>query len=386
MVSKSRISTTSLYILSAVIRFALLIYGEWQDRTMELKYTDIDYKVYSDAANYVYEGNSPYLRHTYRYTPLLAYILIPNVLVPFFGKILFIVGDLVSGCFLIKLLKLENENPLWSATLLLNPIAINVSTRGSSDSLTSVLLLGAIYFLKTNKIELAGILYGLSVHLRIYPIIYCLSFYLWIDKEKSSFFTYKRIKFTLISGGLFLALIAVFWKIYGWEFLYETYLYHFIRKDNRHNFSLYFYMLYLTFQSAAKVLGLLAFIPQWGLIAYLGFFMTKKNLYTTLIAETFIFVIFNKVCTAQYFLWYMILIPLLLPKFNISLKRITVLLTCWVASELFWNYWCYRLEYLGENKFLEIWIASALFFMTNAWILREIIVASPVIPIKMLED
>jgi phosphatidylinositol glycan class M len=37
----------------------------------ELAGTDIDYKVYTDAAHY----DSPYQRHTYRYSPILAYMM-----------------------------------------------------------------------------------------------------------------------------------------------------------------------------------------------------------------------------------------------------------------------------------------------------------------------
>lgn len=38
-----------------LLRLALIGYGEWQDKVMNLKYTDIDYSVFSDAAAHVAE-------------------------------------------------------------------------------------------------------------------------------------------------------------------------------------------------------------------------------------------------------------------------------------------------------------------------------------------
>ena len=76
-------------------RAALLMFGEVQDRLSTVKYTDIDYEVFTDAAAFVVKGQSPYERSTYRYTPLLALILTPNVVVnKIWGKALFCAADL----------------------------------------------------------------------------------------------------------------------------------------------------------------------------------------------------------------------------------------------------------------------------------------------------
>src|SRR5690606_6034619 len=96
-----------LYISAALFRLAFLFYGLWQDANSPVNYTDIDYLVFTDAARCVSRGLGPYERETYRYTPVLAWFLLPtahktgnplwDAALFSSGKMLFAAADLVAG-------------------------------------------------------------------------------------------------------------------------------------------------------------------------------------------------------------------------------------------------------------------------------------------------
>jgi GPI mannosyltransferase 1 subunit M len=147
---------------------------------------------------------------------------------------------------------------LYVAFWIYNPVTVGMSTRGSNDNIIALLVFASLYFLLKKWYVTAGLVYGLSVHFKIYPIIYCIPFYFFIDCDRKGilegksifklmserFFTRNRVVFTLVSASTFITLTSFFYYFYGYEFIYEAYLYHFIRKDNRHNYSVYFYMIY----------------------------------------------------------------------------------------------------------------------------------------------
>lgn len=179
--------------LAVFLRIVLLVYGEWQDRFLEVKYTDVDYWVFSDAAEAIRTGKSPFTRHTYRYTPLLAYLLVPNAwLGAAWGKVLFSAFDIVAG-WVIYLFLVRSTNPSRAAYLtgafwLLNVMTFTISTRGNAESILCTLLLGSLYLLTSARYVSAGVLFGAAVHLKLFPIIYGVAIlsYLFNGKSRKS--------------------------------------------------------------------------------------------------------------------------------------------------------------------------------------------------------
>ncbi|EGZ17459.1 hypothetical protein PHYSODRAFT_441237, partial [Phytophthora sojae] len=270
------------------------------------------------------EGNSPFDRTTYRYTPVLAFMLLPNIYVhQVFGKLLFVACDLLVGYVLYRILRLRglpDQRETKKAVWLFHPFSVNISTRGNADSIVVLLVMLSLLLIMRKQLVLSALAYGAAVHFKIYPIIYALAFLVFLNGDfrasnakwakscgSSACVWWKlagllnrdRLVFGVVSGLFFLVLAGGFYYLYGFQFLYEAYLYHFTRTDNRHNFSVYFYDLYLRYNTPSGFgVGLLAFLPQLTSLVAISF-AYGRDLPFALFALTMVFVIFNKVCTAQ---------------------------------------------------------------------------------------
>ena len=330
-------------IVGFLIRIVVLFVGSRvldRSTTIIVPYTDIDYHIFSDAAKLVVAGQSPYERATYRYPPSLAWLLTPNEYLSFpeWGKVVFALADVavISLIYAVNMHYTPTSShrttnhstasmntAVWTAWLWsLNPLAINICTRGSADSLTNCLVLLVLYSLlqlvghahEEKQVVSAksrswwswlfecvmlcccGGMYGLLIHLRVYPVIYIPGFAMFLLRsekspvervendssvslsssssaavapgQSSSRTTTNQTKttpsfpstlFSFLHGywsrvfiffiGTSISLFLSTWlcyEAYGWDYLNHAILYHFSRSDHRHNFSPMFYSIYLS--------------------------------------------------------------------------------------------------------------------------------------------
>jgi phosphatidylinositol glycan class M len=167
-----------------------------------------------------------------------------------------------------------------------------MSTRGSSETVLCAIILAALYLFKQHRVIPASILFGLSVHMKIYPIIYALPLLLYLPTHR------LRLTFFIVSASTFWVLGGIMYKLYGIDFITETFTYHITRQDHRHNFSIYAYQIYLHYtESIAAFVKILVFLPQFVLVGVMG--TTRGGLELRMFCQTFAFVMLNKVITSQ---------------------------------------------------------------------------------------
>ncbi|XP_055309532.1 GPI mannosyltransferase 1 isoform X2 [Sitodiplosis mosellana] len=90
--------------------------------------------------------------------------------------------------------------------------------------------------------------------------------------------------------------------------------------------------------------------------------------------HAFLMVTFNPVCTSQYFLWYLSILPICLKNLR-SLKINRALSYCalWCSVQAMWLISAYLLEFKGWNTFDFINMQSAIFFSANCFIMKVLI-------------
>ena len=251
----------------------------------------------------------------------------------------------------------------------------------------------------------AGSVFGLLVHWRIFPVLYgpCLLVFLYYrahervavlapaaiaapSREPASqrsrrpsglaatsvqvvqcrtTRTHQRwlrdcLAFGLPALVVFFGLGALFYRLYGQQFVHEAFLYHASRRDPRHNFAPHFLLTYLRhFAQGADGLPAAepADLPVWldanaaalpccaaAVVAIALKFGRRLDI--AFLLTTLAFVTFNKVSTAQYFVWYFGLAPAVLPELRGGWGRLQLAAAlAWVAAQLAWLAAAYRLEF-----------------------------------------
>lgn len=294
--------------------------------------------------------------------------MIPNhVLFNSFGKCIFSLCDVLCGILIFHIFQnegIETRNNLRLTSLwVFNPYVIYLSTRGSADSLECLFVFLTLLLLLKGEIAISAIVFGISVHFKLYPIVYSLALFSFCFSKSWR----KALRFALISASVFLSLELLFTEIYGITFLNETLFHHAQRVDIKHNYSVFFYSFYLL-SSMHRKPGMWVWIPHLILFPLISL-KFYKDLPLTIFVLTFLFVTLNKVITAQYFNWWMAPLILIVPQSSLTKTQWVLILILFLGPQSLWNYVAYQLEFNGKNYFVEVWISCLVIFISNVILL-----------------
>ena len=345
-------------------------------KPLGLRYTDVDYDVLKDGARYMAEGGSPFQRATYRYSPLVAWPLLLDLKTGLpLAKLVFCVMDVLLGNAMGQLASQRGASSHVRLLWLFNPISIVLCTRGSWDAVSVYLVLQALLS-KRSPVK-AGLLLGLATHLRLYPVIYAAPFLYNFGFEARRRRTLTRaLAFSVAFASGLLGPTLYAYHSDGQVYVEEALLYHLRRADHRHSFSVFWLPIYLSRALQDSRLTLLLKIAPFAahlLLQAASLLALKHDIDKCALAQTLLFVAANKVCTAQYFLWWL---PLLIVVVD-DWRRILRPLRNWVLSCGLWLGVAYGLEFVGLPVHLLLWGCSLLFFRANVDLLIGAVSAPP---------
>jgi phosphatidylinositol glycan class M len=72
-------------------------------------------------------------------------------------------------------------------------------------------------------------------------------------------------------------------------------------------------------------------------------------------------------------LWYLPFVPLLAPSLRMTARKAGACVGVWAVTQALWLSQGYRLEFLGEEVFAELWVCGLVYLLGHAWVLGAII-------------
>jgi len=372
-----RQSGLNILLFGLFIRIFTLFVIQYYERINNIPLTDVDYFVFTDAAAFVKQGLSPYLRHTYRYTPFLAWLLTPTSYFPLFGKIVFILVDWGSAVIIYN-----KFGKIPTSLYLFNPLTIGIAARGNAESLIVFVCLLALTNVDTWCV--GGPLLALAVHLKVYPAPWALTIWLHLAARVGRSFKWpmrhindvlpwslRGILLGLASLASFCLLTLVAYAHYGTDYLEHAHLHHLSRQDTRHNFSIWFLSFYL--YDGESMYSSVCFLSQATLFIIIAI-KYSNEIYFAAFLQAFVFVTFNKVITSQYFIWYISLLPTIWNNIKHVNKWHAALWTViWFLGQGVWLLPAYYLEILGINSLLFVHTAAVAHLTINLMFITFII-------------
>lgn len=246
---RRRPSTAALLLLSGVLQVALLGYAAHVDANPVggLKYTDVDWRVVADGLTHTAHPEiagpaqgwltaalslplgSPYARATFRYTPLLVLVLSPALIAPVLGRLV-----LVALTLALPPLILSGPAPgdFWTTHLLwtLNPIVLNITTRGSPEALACLLTAALVVALRRAGLgnpaaktaaggtagayweAVSATLLAVATSYKVFPVIYVAAIWTALAREHG-WFGYRVWRFGVVAAATALVLNFTLWSL-----------------------------------------------------------------------------------------------------------------------------------------------------------------------------